>query len=158
VECAIEAPPELCFDAARDLDLHVRSLSHTNETAVAGRTSGLIELGEEVTWRGRHFGIVQHFTSKITAFDRPRYFQDTMQRGAFTSFVHDHFFDSAGEGTTMRDVLVFSAPFGIVGRMVEKLVLRRYLHQLLSTRAATIKDAAERAFSGRNTDRARSPR
>jgi len=93
----MHAPIERCFDAARDLDLHLRSLAHTNERAVAGRTSGLIELGEEVTWRARHFGITQHFTSKITAFDRPRYFQDAMQRGAFRSFVHDHFFTVDGD-------------------------------------------------------------
>lgn len=136
---------QACFDAARDLDLHVASLAHTNEKAVAGRTSGLIEAGEEVTWRGRHFGVYQHFTSKITAFDAPHSFQDSMQKGAFASFVHDHLFSTSGEGTNMKDVLVFAAPFGVVGRVVEKLVLRRYLERLLTARAAVIKHAAERA-------------
>jgi len=55
----IAAPPERCFDAARDLDLHLRSMAHTGERAVAGRTSGLIELGEEVTWRARHFLVTE---------------------------------------------------------------------------------------------------
>jgi hypothetical protein len=71
IETSIDACLEHCFDAARDLDLHMKSVANTNETAVAGRTSGLIELGEEVTWRARHFGVMQHFTSKITAFERP---------------------------------------------------------------------------------------
>ena len=139
----IRAPMQRCFDAARDLDLHTRSLAHTNEVAVAGRMSGLIELGEKVTWRGRHFGITQHFTSKITAFNPPRHFQDAMQRGAFKSFVHDHFFESTGEVTTMTDVLAFSAPLGILGRIAEKLVLTRYLERLLASRGAAIKEAAE---------------
>jgi ligand-binding SRPBCC domain-containing protein len=138
----IHAPIERCFDAARDLDLHLKSLAHTNERAVAGRTSGLIELGEEVTWRARHFGITQHFTSKITAFDRPRYFQDAMQRGAFKSFVHNHFFTVDDGVTTMTDVLVFSAPLGVLGVIAEKLVLRRYLERMLTTRAAVIRDFA----------------
>jgi ligand-binding SRPBCC domain-containing protein len=120
-------------------------MAHTNETAVGGRTSGLIELGEEVTWRGRHLGIYQHFTSKITAFDAPHSFQDSMQRGAFASFVHDHFFTADGDGTKMKDVVVFAAPFGPLGRIVEKLVLRRYLARMLSARAAVIKEATERA-------------
>ena len=51
----IHASPERCFDASRDLDLHLESMGHTGERAVAGRTSGLIELGEQVTWEGRHF-------------------------------------------------------------------------------------------------------
>jgi ligand-binding SRPBCC domain-containing protein len=143
VELWIHASAERCFDAARDLDLHVKSLAHTGETAVGGRTSGLIELGEEVTWRGRHFGVMQHFTSRITAFDRPRYFQDTMQRGAFRTFVHDHFFAPDGDGTRMTDVMVFSAPLGPLGRLAEKLVLRRYLEQLLIDRGRTIREWAE---------------
>ena len=138
VETWIAAPAERCFDAARDLDLHVKSVAHTNERAVAGRTSGLIELGEEVTWRARHFGITQHFTSRITGFDRPRWFQDVMQRGAFRSFVHDHYFDSVGARTKMIDVLAFSAPLGLLGRIAEKLFLRRYLRRLLATRGRVI--------------------
>jgi ligand-binding SRPBCC domain-containing protein len=147
IETAIRAPIERCFDAARDLDLHRKTMAHTNEAAVAGRTSGLIELGEEVTWRARHFGIRQHFTSKITAFDFPRYFQDTMQRGAFRSFVHDHYFAAQNGVTTMKDVLAFSAPLGILGRVAEKLVLRRYLARMLTLRAAMIRDWVESAAS-----------
>jgi len=143
VETFIAAPPERCFDAARDLDLHTKSLAHTKEVAVAGRTSGLIELGEEVTWRGRHFGVTQHFTSRITGFDRPRWFQDSMVRGAFASFVHDHYFVERDGGTSMADVLAFSAPLGVLGRIAEKLVLRRYLERLLTRRAAAIREAAE---------------
>jgi ligand-binding SRPBCC domain-containing protein len=143
VEILIDAPPERCFDAARDLDLHVRSFAHTNEVAVAGKTSGLIGLDEEVTWRGRHLGVTQHFTSRITAFDRPHYFQDAMQRGAFSSFVHDHYFTVVDARTKMTDVLVFSAPLGILGRIAEKLVLKRYLRRLLASRAIVIKEAAE---------------
>ena len=140
IETWIDAPIERCFDAARDLDLHVKSVAHTNERAVAGRLTGLIELGEEVTWRARHFGITQHFTSRITAFDRPRYFQDVMQRGAFRSFVHDHYFETHGPRTKMIDVLAFSAPFGLLGRIAEKLVLRRYLTRLLTGRAEVIRE------------------
>jgi ligand-binding SRPBCC domain-containing protein len=143
IETWIRAGLEECFDAARDLDLHVTSLAHTNERAIAGRTSGLIELGEEVTWRARHFGVYQRFTSKITAFERPYYFQDSMQRGAFASFVHDHYFTPHRDGTSMKDVLVFAAPFGILGRLAEKAVLRSYLERLLRARATVIKEAVE---------------
>lgn len=144
VDTWIDAPMDVCFDAARDLDLHMQSVAHTGEMAVGGRTSGRIEMGEEVTWRARHFCVTQHFTSRITAFDRPRYFQDTMQRGAFRTFVHDHFFIPERGGTRMRDVLAFRAPLGILGRLAEKLVLARYLERLLTVRNATIRQAAER--------------
>ena len=148
IEILIAAPPRFCFDAARDLDLHAKAFAHTNEVAVGGRTSGLIELGEEVTWRARHLGVTQHLTSKITAFDPPRHFQDAMQRGAFKSFVHDHFFEPRGDGTLMRDVVVFRAPLGVLGRIAEVLVLRRYMTRLLTHRATAIKEAAETAYHG----------
>ena len=138
IETRIRAPIERCFDAARDLDLHLQSFADTNEQAVGGRTSGLIEMGEEVTWRGRHFGVTQHMTSKITAFDRPRYFQDSMQRGAFKSFVHDHYFEQTGDTTTMLDVVAFAAPLGPLGRLAELLFLRRYLTRLLTHRAKVL--------------------
>ena len=93
VTSVVAAPPQHCFDLSRDIDLHVRSMAGTGERAVGGRTAGLIGPGEEVTWQGRHFGVERRFTSWITAFRPPGHFQDTMVRGAFRSFVHDHFFD-----------------------------------------------------------------
>lgn len=140
----IRASPERCFDASRDLDLHAESMGHTGERAVAGRTSGLIELGEQVTWEARHFGVRQRFTSAITAYERPRHFQDSMVRGAFRSFVHDHYFESCDEGTRMTDVLVFRSPFGVVGAIVDRLVMRKHLTRLLTRRNAIVKTALER--------------
>lgn len=143
VETCIRGSLQACFDAARDLDLHQKSFPNTDEKAVGGRTSGLIGLGERVTWRARHFGVRQHFTSEITAFDAPRHFRDTMVRGAFKSFAHDHYFLVQDDGTLMRDVLVFSAPLGPLGIIAERLVLRRYLERLLVERAAILKKAVE---------------
>ena len=140
----IAAPAALCFDAARDIDLHVASFAHTGERAVAGTTSGLIGPGETVTWRARHLGVVQHFTSKITAFDPPRYFQDSMVKGAFRSFVHDHWFEESDGRTIMRDVVEFSSPGGILGRIVDALFLRRYLERLIAGRAEVLRRAVER--------------
>jgi len=89
----IRASIERCFDLARDIDLHARSLDDTNEKAVAGVTSGLIGLDDEVTWEATHFGVRQRLTSRITAFDRPHSFRDSMVRGAFAGFDHDHLFE-----------------------------------------------------------------
>jgi ligand-binding SRPBCC domain-containing protein len=144
LETPIAAPRERCFDLSRDLDLHRKSLSHTDERAVGGRLSGLIELGEQVTWRGRHFGLELEHCARITAFDRPRHFRDSMVSGLFQSFEHDHFFETNPRGTLMRDVLEFRAPLGFLGRIIEALVLKRYLTNLLTRRNDTIKREAER--------------
>lgn len=139
----VRATPERCFDANRDLDLHLESMGSTGERAVGGKTSGLIDLGEQVTWEGRHFGIRQRFTSRITAYDRPRYFQDTMIKGAFRSFVHDHYFEPCVEGTIVKDVLTFRSPMGFVGALVDRLVMTSYLTRLLSRRNEIVKEFLE---------------
>jgi hypothetical protein len=79
----INAPIQRCFDIARDIDVHVASTAHTGERAIAGRTSGLIELGETVTWRAKHFGIWQNLTSKITDFNSPIFFADELVERRF---------------------------------------------------------------------------
>ena len=140
----IRATQEQCFDLARDLDLHVRSMSRAGEQAVAGRTSGLICMGEEVTWRARHFGVVHHHTSRITAFDRPAHFRDIMVSGRFKTFEHDHLFETAGDLTRMRDIVIFESPFGPLGRLVDRLVLAPYLTRLLKERNRVIRTEAER--------------
>lgn len=63
INTLIEADVEICFDLARDIDFHKESLKHSHEKAVAGKTSGLIGLGEWVTWEAKHLGIKQRLTS-----------------------------------------------------------------------------------------------
>lgn len=109
VVTSIQAPQERCFDLARSIDMHVASTSETGEKAVAGVTSGLINLGQSVTWEAIHFGVRQRLTSVITAFDRPSFFQDEMTEGVFASFVHDHVFEFADSMTTMTDIIRFAA-------------------------------------------------
>jgi ligand-binding SRPBCC domain-containing protein len=139
----IAAPIDLCFDLARDIDFHTRSLAGTGERAVAGRTSGLIEPGESVTWEARHLGVRQRLTSAITAFDRPRYFRDEMTAGAFRSFAHDHRFEEHSGATVMTDDVVFRSPFGPLGWVVDYLFMTGYLRRLLEGRSLAIKHEAE---------------
>jgi ligand-binding SRPBCC domain-containing protein len=141
----IAAPPGRCFDLARSVDLHVRSTSATGERAIAGKTAGLLELGDEVTWRGRHFGVWQSLSGRITAYDRPWHFQDTMLRGAFKLLRHDHFFEPVDGGTLMRDIFEYAAPVGLLGRIAERLFLTAYMRRFLEVRNRELKAVAESA-------------
>lgn len=107
LETIIHTDTLTCFDLSRDIDFHKDSLKHSNEKAIAGKTSGLIGLGESVTWEATHFGIRQHLTSKITQLDAPNYFVDEMVSGAFKSFKHEHIFTSKGKDTIMIDKFYF---------------------------------------------------
>ena len=139
----IAAPPRVCFDLARSVDAHLASAADTGERAVAGKTCGLLGLGDEVTWRARHLGVTQHLTSRITAFEPPNFFQDRMTRGAFRFLQHDHHFVPHAGGTQMVDVLRFSAPLGPIGWVVERVVLGPHLRRFLIRRGAALKQMAE---------------
>ncbi len=140
----IDAPVEVVFDLARDLDLHARSMAHTGERAVAGRTSGLAEAGDRVTWRARHFGIWWSLTSRITTVERPGRFVDVQEGGPFAWFRHEHRFERLRGGTRMRDRWEHRSPLGPLGRLVDAAVLGRYMRRQLLVRNAALKAEAER--------------
>ncbi len=126
--------------------MHLAGNIHCGEAAVAagGVTTGLIGLGQRVTWRAKHFGVWQTLTSEITAMDSPAYFQDTMIQGAFRFMQHDHFFRALSHAETeMKDVFRFAAPLPVLGRLVEIAFLGRYMRRLLRERNAVMKQIAE---------------
>lgn len=143
LETKINAPVERVFDLSRSIDLHTKSTSKSNERAIAGRITGLIELGETVTWEATHLYVKQNLTSKIVAYDRPNHFRDSMQKGAFARLDHDHFFEEIKEGTLMRDVFDYTSPFWIFGKIADKIFLEKYMKRFLIERNKMIKEIAE---------------
>jgi ligand-binding SRPBCC domain-containing protein len=144
LETIIHAPQEIVFDLSRSIDLHQVSTAHTSEKAIAGRTSGLIEMGETVTWQAKHFGIVQQLTSRITAMEPYSFFVDEMVKGAFKSIRHEHHFTANDDSTTrMEDVFDYRSPLGILGKLADALFLESYMRKLLVKRNLVIKDYAE---------------
>ncbi|MBT2503511.1 SRPBCC family protein [Curtobacterium sp. ISL-83] len=158
----LDAPPERVFAISLDIGAHERSLAGTGERAVAGTTNGAIGLGETVTFRARHLGVVWQLTSRITALEAPHRFVDEQVRGPFARFRHEHRFEPSARGTGMHpargarmppargarmppargtrmiDEIEFRAPFGPLGRLAEVLVLRRYLERLITERNAAL--------------------
>ena len=143
LETLIAASPDRCFDLSLSVDLHRQSVAHTDERPVAGVTTGVMRLGDTVTWEAVHFGVKQHLTTKITAYERPRYFIDEMIQGIFRELKHHHAFIPEPAGTLMIDTFTFRAPLGVLGRVTEALFLTRYMRGLLLTRNRYLKQVAE---------------
>ena len=139
----IKAPKQTVFDASRNIDIHQQSASKSNEKAIAGVTSGLINLNETVTWRGKHFGFYLTHKSRITAMTFHEYFVDEMERGKFKTFKHEHFFEEENGFTIMKDKLQYETPFGIFGELFDILVLEKHLTQFLLERNKILKEVCE---------------
>jgi ligand-binding SRPBCC domain-containing protein len=125
---------ERLFDLARSIDAHIESQQRAGERAIGGVTSGLIGEGQEVTWRARHFGVPLTMTSRIISLEYPVSFVDEQLRGPFKALRHVHEFEATPRGSVMTDRVEFTAPFGVLGRLVERLVLRPYLQRLIENR------------------------
>lgn len=134
LETLIHARAEECFDLIRDKRIQAES-----SPAIFGEFG----IGQTVTFKSKNFGLEQSLTIKLTEFDRPTLFVDEMTKGSFRSFKHIHEFLFVENGTLMRDTLVWETPFGIVGKLVDKLFLERHLTDLVSTRNAKLKEIAE---------------
>jgi ligand-binding SRPBCC domain-containing protein len=142
----IDAPIERVFDLSRSIEVHLLANVHENERALAigGVTTGLTGLGEQVTWRAKHFGLWHDLTSKATVVKPPTYFQVTMVEGIFRFMQADHLFRSLPSGATeLRDTFAIAAPLPILGPIAETLFLRRYMIALNRERNAVIKQLAE---------------
>ncbi|TFB14296.1 cell division protein [Filobacillus milosensis] len=142
-EILVQAPIELCFDLSRDVDIHMKTTSDTQEAAIDGVTHGLMDEGDWVTWEAKHLGVRQRLTAKIVEMNRPYYFKDIMVKGAFKSFTHTHEFIEVEQGTIIRDVFDYQSPFGIIGKIADKLFLEKYMQRFIERRTLEIKHIAE---------------
>ncbi len=139
----IAAPIERVFDLSRSINLHQVSTASTNEKAIDGVMTGLINKDETVTWQAKHLFKTRLFTAKITEMKSPVFFVDEMIKGDFKSFHHEHHFKAAANGTIMIDLLNFETPYGKIGKMANALFLKSYLQKFLIKRNDVIKEYAE---------------
>lgn len=144
----IQAPIDICFDLARNVEIHTKTTSHTKENAVGGVTTGLLHLGDTVTWEAVHFGVKQTLTAKVIYMDKPHKFIDVMIKGTFKSFTHTHEFIEEKTGTLMIDTFDYKSPFGALGVLADKLFLEKYMYNFIQIRANELKRIAENKDSG----------
>jgi|ERR1700733_9096780 ligand-binding SRPBCC domain-containing protein len=136
----IYAPIERCFLLSTSIELVERTLEMR---PVGGKTAGMIVDGDRVMWSGWKFGLAQRHESLITRYERPTFFQDTMGRGRFKQFQHDHQFFEVDGHTLLTDKVRFSLPLGRLGKLFGRQVMVPYICGLLRQRMTLLKQVAE---------------
>lgn len=139
----IRTTPERLFDLSLDMGDHALSLVHTGETAVTSTGGPVLGLGDEVTFRARHFGVPFRMTARVVALERPGRIVDEQVRGPFCSLRHEHMFVAEGEETVLTDRLTIRAPLGSLGSVVARYVLVPHLRRVLEVRAAHLRAVLE---------------
>ena len=138
----IDAPRDVVFDAARRVGTHLGSMARYGESTTLAPDVAL-GLGDEVTWRARHFGRWWTLMSRITELDRPSRFVDEQVTGPFEAFRHVHTFEVDGASTIARDEVSFTAPLGVLGRVADRYVLARYMKTLITGHDEHLREIAE---------------
>jgi ligand-binding SRPBCC domain-containing protein len=139
----IRAPLKLCFDMARDVSVHCQTARHTKERVVGGRSEGLLQLGDSVTFEAVHLGVRQRLTATIVEMDAPHCFVDEMLRGAFKSLRHTHEFKSVADGTRQTDIIEWASPCGVLGIVADTLFLKQHMARFLSRKNRELKRLVE---------------
>ncbi|WP_336618982.1 hypothetical protein [Jeotgalibacillus sp. ET6] len=73
-EITISAPIEICFDLARNVDIHTKTTGNTREKVISSKKTGLLEKGDRVQFEAVHFKIKQRLVSQIIQLERPYFF------------------------------------------------------------------------------------
>jgi hypothetical protein len=159
----IEAPIERVFALSCRVELVKETLGMK---LVGGVTSGFVEGGSRVVWRGWKFGLPTEHHTLITGYAAPHaavagevpgtthgqtvaWFQDSQEKGRFAFFRHDHFFREEVEAATGRhvtrlyDEVRFALPFGPFGKVAASLLLAPHVQALCKKRFARLKGLAE---------------
>ena len=141
----MKAPVEQCFLLSTDIEVVGWTLGMK---PIEGKTSGQVVAGDRLLWAGWKFGFPQMHETLITGYDAPHFFQDTMGRGRFRKFQHDHHLTELDGYTVLSDKIRFSMPFGIPGRLVGRYVMVPYIRRILRRRMLLLQRLAEEQEAG----------
>lgn len=140
IETEINAAPEICFDL-------IRAVSLKKNLDIAADQKKLLHeiiLGETVEFENKFIFFTQKLIVKVTELEKPIHFTDEMIEGNFKIFKHTHKFLPRGDGTLLRDSLIWTSPFGTLGKAFDRLFLSARLHKIVTERNIAIKQIAEK--------------
>jgi ligand-binding SRPBCC domain-containing protein len=139
----IAAPIERVFDLSRHLALYKFLFQNRNEKFSAATGSNLIAKNETMSINVKHAGKTRVSLLKITEFMKPLAFTEEQVKGDLENFKHEHHFRQIENGTIIIDILDFGRPRDLIGKLLGKVYLKKYLEQLVMKRNEVIRSYAE---------------
>lgn len=99
-----------------------------------------IEEGTKIEYRLNLHGVSMKWRTEIRRWDRPHSFIDFQESGPYKLWHHTHRFEAHGERTKMVDVVRYTLPFGVLGRVVHKLKVRDDVCRIFEYRRQRIEE------------------
>jgi ligand-binding SRPBCC domain-containing protein len=94
--------------------------------------------GATIRYKLRIRGVPATWVSEIVEWDPPNGFVDIQRKGPYKSWRHRHRFEEEDNGTRMVDEVRYELPFGVLGNIVHRLIVRRDVERIFNYRNACI--------------------
>ena len=95
--------------------------------------------GARIDYRLSWHGIPLRWTTEIARWQPPRRFEDVQLKGPYRLWHHTHRFEAAYGGTRITDQVRYALPFGLLGRAIHSLSVRRNVEEIFDYRQEKVR-------------------
>jgi ligand-binding SRPBCC domain-containing protein len=86
------------------------------------------------------FGIPVEWITEITHVKENLFFVDEQRKGPYKIWHHEHHFRTTAEGILMTDIVTYELPFGILGKLVHPLLVKKKLEEIFDYRFKVVEE------------------
>ena len=96
---------------------------------------GSIYAGQLIEYKVRPLlGIPLYWMTEITSVDELNSFTDEQRKGPYRVWKHQHYFKQIEGGVEMTDIVHYQLPYGILGKMMHGITVKKKLKALFHYR------------------------
>ena len=85
-------------------------------------------------------GFPVEWVTEITRVKEHSYFIDEQRKGPYSIWHHEHHFEEVKDGVLMTDKLYYSLPFGVIGRVINSLIVRNKVLSIFQYRRKILEE------------------
>ncbi len=93
-----------------------------------------LKFGSVVRMRIYLFGIPFFWETVITEYIQSEVFVDSLKKGPFSFWWHQHLFKPYNSGTLLTDMIDYDLPCGIFGKFINHIFVRKELEKIFMER------------------------
>ncbi|MDX1683852.1 MAG: SRPBCC family protein [Saprospiraceae bacterium] len=84
--------------------------------------------------------VSMNWQTEITEIEHRKKFVDEQRKGPYKLWRHQHIFTDKGDHIEMEDILEYALPFGVLGQLVNSLLVSRRIDQIFEYRYKKINE------------------
>ena len=84
------------------------------------------------------FGIKTTWVTEITHLSENAYFVDEQRVGPYNIWHHQHILEPVNKGTLMTDIVSYKPPFGVLGTIANKIIIKGKLKEIFDYRTRAL--------------------